>query len=103
MWYLRKVASSYEQYGPVSTCLCPKYINFFLKIWEMLEKMKTDVDRLLLILTLEKTFPKYFVWLNFVSFPKPDVVYLRPFLTSLQFPKFWKQNFMFFGHKHVET
>ena len=28
MWYLRKVASSCEQLGPVSTCSCPKYIKF---------------------------------------------------------------------------
>ena len=28
MWYLRKVASSYEQFGPVYTCLNPKYIKF---------------------------------------------------------------------------
>ena len=28
MWYLKKVASSCEQFGPVSTCLCPKYITF---------------------------------------------------------------------------
>ena len=28
MWYLRKVGSSCEQFGPVSTCLCPKYIRF---------------------------------------------------------------------------
>ena len=26
--YLRKVASLCEQYGPLSTCLCPKYITF---------------------------------------------------------------------------
>ena len=25
MWYLRKAASSCKQFGPVSTCLCPKY------------------------------------------------------------------------------
>ena len=34
---------------------------------------------------------------------KPKVVYLRPFLSSLSFRKFWKQNFVYFGHKHVET
>ena len=28
MWYLRKVAGSCEQFGPVSTCLCPEYIQF---------------------------------------------------------------------------
>ena len=34
---------------------------------------------------------------------KPKVVYLRPFSSSLQFPKFWKQNFMNFRHKHIEN
>ena len=28
MWYSRKVASSCEQFGPVSTCLCPQYKKF---------------------------------------------------------------------------
>ena len=40
---------------------------------------------------------------NFYSFSKANVVYLRSFLTSLQLSKFWKQNFMYFGHRHVET
>ena len=31
MWYLRKVASSCEQFGPVSTCLYPKYMKFCFK------------------------------------------------------------------------
>ena len=53
----------------------------------MVVKMKTDVDRLLLVLIIEKKFPKYLVKLNFFSFLKPNVVYLRPFLTSPQFPK----------------
>ena len=39
----------------------------------------------------------------FVLFLKPKVVHLRPFLSSLPFPKFEKQNFIYFGHKHVET
>ena len=34
---------------------------------------------------------------------KTKVAYLRPFLSYLPFPIFWKQNFMYFGHKHVET
>ena len=34
---------------------------------------------------------------------KPKVVYLRPFSSSLPFPKFWKKNLMYFGHKHVES
>ena len=77
--------------------------NFLFKIRETVEKVKTDVDSLRFVLIMEQKFPKYFVKLNFFSFLKPNVVYLLPFLTFLQFPKFWKQNFMYFGHKHVET
>ena len=69
----------------------------------MVEKMKTDVDRLLLILIMGKKFPKYFVKLNFFLFLKPNLVYLHSFLASPQFSKFLKQNFMYFRHKHVET
>ena len=28
MWYLGKIESSCEQFSPVSTCLCPRYIKF---------------------------------------------------------------------------
>ena len=31
MWYLRKVASSCEQFGLVSTYFCPKYIKFCIQ------------------------------------------------------------------------
>ena len=65
--------------------------------------METDVDRIPLVLIMDTIFRKYFVKLNFFSFSKPNVVYLRPFLTSLQLPKFGKQNFMYFGREHVET
>ena len=52
--------------------------------------MKTDVDiRLLLVLMKEK---KYFEKLSFFLFSKPNVVYLRPFLTCLQFPKLKKKS-----------
>ena len=57
----------------------------------MVEKMKTDVDRLLLVLKIETKFSKYFVKLNFFSFSKPNAAYLRPFLASLQFLKFKKK------------
>ena len=43
------------------------------------------------------------LYINFSLISKPKVVYLRTFLSSLTFPKFWKQNFMYYGHKHVET
>ena len=69
----------------------------------MVEKIKTDVDRLLLILILKKNFRYILLKLNFFSLSKPKVVYLRPFLSSLPSPKFWKVNFMYFRHKHVKT
>ena len=31
------------------------------------------------------------------------ILYIFPFLSSLTFPKFGKQIFTYFGHKHVET
>ena len=41
MWYLRKVASSYEQFDPVSTFLCPKYIKF---CFQDLENCREDTN-----------------------------------------------------------
>ena len=40
---------------------------------------------------------------NIFLLSKPKVVYLRPFSSSLPFPKFRKKNLMYFGHKHVES
>ena len=51
----------------------------------------------------EKNVPMYFAKIELFSISKLKLMYLRPFLSSLRFPKFWKQNFMYFGHKHVET
>ena len=68
----------------------------------MVEKIKTDVDRLLLVSKLQKSsiLAKYIG--TFVSLLKSNVVNLHPFLSSLKFLNFWKQHFMYFGHKHVE-
>ena len=63
----------------------------------MVEKMKTDVDRQLLVLTIQK------IWLKLTFFYFVTKSSQRPFLFSLPFPKFLKQNFMYFGHKHVKT
>ena len=46
--------------------------------------------------------PQILLKLNFFLFIKPKVVYLRLFLSFLPFPKFFNQNFMCFGHKHVD-
>ena len=40
---------------------------------------------------------------NIFFLSKPKVVYLRPFSSSLPFPKFRKKNVMYFVHKHVES
>ena len=68
------------------------------KIWEVVMKIKTDVNRLLLVLTMKKNFRYILIKLNFFSISKPNVVYLCPFLSSLPFLKFWKLNFMYFSH-----
>ena len=41
---------------------------FVSKILEMLEKIKTDVDRLLLVLTIKKKFRYILLKLNFFEF-----------------------------------
>ena len=69
----------------------------------MVDKIKTDVDRLLLVSKMKKSSISQNISTNFFSLLKPKVVYLRPFLSYLPFSKFWKQNFMYFGYKHVET
>ena len=54
----------------------------------MVEKMKTDVDRLLLLLTMKKTFPIYFTKTELFFNFRTRVVHLRLFLSFLPFPKF---------------
>ena len=65
----------------------------------MVERIKTNVDRLLLVSNLKENY----ISENLFSSLKLNVVYLRPFLFSLPFPKFRKQHFIYFGHKHFET
>ena len=99
MWYLKKVTSSCEQFSSLSTSLCPKYMKFcFQNLWNSWEN-KIEVDRLLLIFDHEQNVPIYFATIELFSISKPKTL----FLSSLAFPKFWKQHFMYFGHEHVET
>ena len=88
-------ASSCKQFGPVSTCECSKYIIFCFLNLKILEKIKADVDRLLLVLIVKKKFPIYFAEIYLFSISKPKVAYLRPFLSSLPFHKFRKENSLF--------
>ena len=62
-----------------------------------------DVDRPLLLLKMKKMFRYILLRLNFFTILKLKVIYLRPFLTFLSFPKIWKENFMYLSHKYVET
>ena len=48
MRYLRKIASSCEQLGPVSTCLCPERIKFDFQNLGNGREDKTHINRLLL-------------------------------------------------------
>ena len=55
----------------------------------MVEKIETNVDRLLLVLIVKKKCSDgFFLRLNFFSFFKAKAAYLRPFLSALPFPKF---------------
>ena len=105
MWYLRKAASSCEQFGRVSTSLCPKYTsNFHFKIWEMVEKIKTDVDKLLLVLTMNTIFPIYIAKIElFLNFVTKSSLFTSVFIfnTIYQILK-WKF-YVYFEHKNVET
>ena len=53
----------------------------------MIEKIKKDIDRLLLVLTMKKKNPIYFGKIEVFLFLIPKVVYLYPFSFSLLFPK----------------
>ena len=69
----------------------------------MAEKMKTDADRLLLVLIMKKNYLIYFVKLNFFLIFETKSILSTSVFSYLSFPKFRKQNFMYFGHEHVET
>ena len=63
-----------------------------------------DVYRLLLVSKMKKSSILANYTENLVSLLKPKVVHLHLFLSFLTFPKFWKLNFIYFGHTlNVET
>ena len=61
--------------------------NFVFKIWKMAEKIKTNCGQIL-VLTLKVNVPINFAKIGLFSISKPKVVYLRPFVNFLPFPKF---------------
>ena len=71
--------------------------NLVFEIWEIVEKIKLDIDRLLLVTKMKKSsiLTKYTEKLFYIIKTK--------ILSSLPFLKLWKHRFMYFRHKHVET
>ena len=69
MWYFRKVVSSCEQFGTVPTFFWTKYVkkkkNSF---WEKVQKIKMDVNRLLLVSKFKKSFRYILLKLGFFQF-----------------------------------
>ena len=63
----------------------------------MVQKIETDVDKLLLVLKMNKNFPIYITKIQLLLYFETKVVYVRPFLSSLPFTRFWKENFIYFG------
>ena len=68
MWYLRKLESSCEQFSPVSTYLCPKYI----KIWKMFlsksESVKFSLIEPVICLFTDSSVQNYFSLWNHLIF-----------------------------------
>ena len=64
MWYLWKVESSCEQFSPVSTCLCPKYIKCSFQNLENVREDKNGRRWTILILIMKNKFSVYFAKIN---------------------------------------
>ena len=89
MCNLRKAANSCKQFGPVSTSLCPKYMKFcFQNFGNGREDENGRRQTTFGFNNRKKKFQNILGNWTFFSFLKPIVVYLHPFLASLQFPKF---------------
>ena len=69
----------------------------------MVDNIKTDVDRLLLVSKMKKKFVDIFCEIElFFIFETKSCLSTSVFIISA-FLKFFKQNFMYLAHKHVET
>ena len=54
----------------------------------MAEKIKKDADKPLLVLTMNKHFPIYIAKIELFFNFGTKIFYLRPFVSSLPFPRF---------------
>ena len=80
MWYLRKVSSSCEQFGPVSKCLFPKYITFRFQNLRNGREDKNGRRSTTFGLDNKKQFPIYF--------PKIELFFIFETKSSLSTPIF---------------
>ena len=65
------------------------YINFYYSIFQFF------------VFEIEKKLKLSKIYRNFFSLSKPKEAYPPSFLSSLPFSKFWKHDFMYFGHKVI--
>ena len=65
-----------------------QFLHVCVEIWKIVEKIKTNLNKLLIVLIMKKKCPTDFAKVEVFSFSKPKVVYLRPFLFPLPFDKF---------------
>ena len=69
----------------------------------MVEKIKTDFDRLFLVLIMKTNFPIYFAKIQFFfNFETKSSLSTSDFIFSNIF-EILETNIMHFGYKHVET
>ena len=59
--------------------MCKVHKNFVFKIWEIIEKLKTDVDRLNLVSKMTESSISQNILEIFLPLSKPKVVYPRLF------------------------
>ena len=63
-------------------------LNIVFKFWAIVEKMKTDVHRQILVLTINNQISIDIVKFEFFLFSKLKVAYLRPLLLFILLLKF---------------
>ena len=99
--YCLEEVTSMIEYTWVESSKISLYM-FVSKIWEMVDKIKTDANRQLLVWKILKSsiLANSIRNLFFIIKNKSSIC---PFLSSLSFSKFRIQNLMHFGRKYAET
>ena len=76
---------SCKKFDPVSTCSCPKYINYCFWNLGNGREDETDFDKLLSVLIIKKNFWYILLKLNFSYFWKQNYLYTSIFIFSTIF------------------